>query len=195
MCSVVFLESKVDLIYMCSEITRLKIQPYLAGTNVLKSGGTVWLEWNYLSITFNSNSITNKHTNTMVTEILSSISFKWKANIILYSVISLTHWDWVTHLCICKLTIIGSNNGLLPGRHQAIIWTNDGILLIGPLGTNFSEISIAILTSSFKNMFLEVLSAKWRPFCLSLNVLKMLLTHCPPVTHICVSELGHYWFR
>ena len=56
----------------------------------------------------------------------------------------LTHWDRVTHLCVNKLTIIGSDNGLSPGRRQAIIWTNDRILLIGPLGTNFSEILIAI---------------------------------------------------
>ena len=35
---------------------------------------------------------------------------------------------------------IGSDNGLAPDRRQAIIWTNAGILLIGPLGTNFSEI-------------------------------------------------------
>ena len=48
------------------------------------------------------------------------------------------------HICINKLTIIGSDNGLSPGRRQAIIWTNDGILLIGPLGTNFSEILIEI---------------------------------------------------
>ena len=31
--------------------------------------------------------------------------------------------------------IIGSDNGLSPDRHQAIIWTNAGILLIGPLRT------------------------------------------------------------
>ena len=37
--------------------------------------------------------------------------------------------------------MIGSGNGLSPGRRQAIILTNDGILLIGPLGTN-SEILI-----------------------------------------------------
>ena len=43
-----------------------------------------------------------------------------------------------------KLTIIGSDNGLSPGRPQAIIWTNDGILLIAPLGTNFSELLIEI---------------------------------------------------
>ena len=45
----------------------------------------------------------------------------------------LTHWDRVTHICVSKLTIIGSDNGLASGRRQTIIWTNDGILLIGPL--------------------------------------------------------------
>ena len=57
---------------------------------------------------------------------------------------SLTHWGRVTHICVNKLTIIGSDNGLSPGRRQAIIWTNAGIVLIGPMGTNFSEILIEI---------------------------------------------------
>ena len=83
----------------------------------------------------------------------------------------LTHWGRVTHICVGKLTIIGSDNGLSPGRHQAIIWTNTGILLIGPWGTNFSEILIKILTFLFKKMCLKVSSAKWHPFCLGLNVL------------------------
>ena len=79
----------------------------------------------------------------------------------------------MTHICVSKLTIIGSDNGLAPDRRQAIIWTNAGILLIGPLGTNFSEIfsEIEILTFSFEKMRLKVSSAKWRPFCLGLNVL------------------------
>ena len=54
----------------------------------------------------------------------------------------------MTHICVGKLTIIGSDNGLSPERRQAIIWTNAGILLIAPLGTNFSEISIEIQTFS-----------------------------------------------
>ena len=82
---------------------------------------------------------------------------------------SLTHWGRVTHICVSKLTIIGSDNGLSPGRRQAIIWTNAGILLIGPLGANFSEILIEILTFSIKKMRFKVSSAKWRPFCLGLN--------------------------
>ena len=58
-----------------------------------------------------------------------------------------THWGRVTHICVGKLTIIGSDNGLSPGRRQAKIWTNAEILLIGPLGTNFSEILIALFHS------------------------------------------------
>ena len=38
----------------------------------------------------------------------------------------LTHWGQVMHICIGKLTIIGSD--------KAIIWTNAGILLIRTLG-------------------------------------------------------------
>ena len=94
-------------------------------------------------------------------------------------------WGWVMHICVSKLTNTGSDNSLLPGRRQAIIWTNAGTLLIGPLGTNFSEILIKIHTSSFKKMHLKMTSGKWRPFCLSLNV----LTHWGRVTHICVSKL------
>ena len=76
----------------------------------------------------------------------------------------LTHWGRVTHICVGKLTIIGSDNSLSPGRRQAIIWTSAGVLLIGPLGTNFSEILIGIHTFSFKKIHLKMSSAKCRPF-------------------------------
>ena len=68
----------------------------------------------------------------------------------------LTHWGRVTHICIGKLITIGSDNGLSPGQRQAIIWTITGILLIGPLGTNRSEIWIGIQTFSFKKMHLKM---------------------------------------
>ena len=76
------------------------------------------------------------------------------------------------HISISKLTIIGSDNGLSPGQRPAIFWANGGILLIGPLGTNFIEILIAIETFSFEKMHLKILSEKCRPFCIGLNVLK-----------------------
>ena len=84
---------------------------------------------------------------------------------------ALTHWGRVTHIYVSKLTIIGSDNDLWPSRRQSIIWTNAGILLIRPSGTNFSEILIEIDIFSFKKMHLKVSSAKRRPFCLGLNVL------------------------
>ena len=85
--------------------------------------------------------------------------------------IFLTHLGRVTHICVDNLTIIGPDNDLSPGRRQAIIWTNAGILLIGPWGTNFSEILIGIHTFSFNKIHLKMSSAKWRLFCLGLNVL------------------------
>ena len=69
-----------------------------------------------------------------------------------------------------KLTIIGTDNGLSPGRRQAITWTYAGSLLMRHFGTNFSETLIGIQTFSFKKMHLKLSSAKWRPFCLGLNV-------------------------
>ena len=84
---------------------------------------------------------------------------------------TITHGGWVMHICISDLTIISSDNGLSPGRLYATIWTNTGILLIEPLGMNFSEMLIIIQASSFKKMNLKMPSTKWHLFCLSLNVL------------------------
>ena len=69
------------------------------------------------------------------------------------------------------VVLVGSDNGLSPGRRQAIIRTNDLIMLIGSLGTKFCDILIKILRVSFKKMRMKGSSAKWRPFCLGLNVL------------------------
>ena len=92
----------------------------------------------------------------------------------------LTHWGRVTHICVGKLTISGSDNGLSPGRRQAIIWTNAGIFLIGALGTNVSEILIKIYTFSLNKIHLKMSSGKRQPSCIGLNVLtKVLCTSGP----------------
>ena len=70
----------------------------------------------------------------------------------------LTHWDRVTHKCVSKLTIIGSDNGLSPSCCQSIIRTIAGILLIELLGTIFSEIIFEIYIFSFKKMQLKMSS-------------------------------------
>ena len=59
------------------------------------------------------------------------------------------------HMCIGKLTIIGSDYGLLPGQRQAITWINTGMLWIGPLETNSSEILNGTHAFSFKKMHLK----------------------------------------
>ena len=71
----------------------------------------------------------------------------------------------MTHICVGNRTV-GSDKGLSPGRHQAIIWSYAGILFIGPLGTNFNEILIKIQVSLAK-----MSSAKCLPFLLGLSVL------------------------
>ena len=83
----------------------------------------------------------------------------------------LTHWGRVTHICVGNLIIIGSDNVFSPGRGQAIIWINYGILLSGSLRINFNEILIQMYIFSFMKIPLKMLSAKCRPFCLGLNVL------------------------
>ena len=83
---------------------------------------------------------------------------------------ALNHWGRVTNICVGNITIIGSNNGLPPGRRQTIIRSNVGLLLIEPSGRNFGEILIEIYTFLFKKMQLKMSSAKSRQFCLGPNV-------------------------
>ena len=54
-------------------------------------------------------------------------------------------------------------------KQWRIVWSaiNAGILLIGPLGTNVSEILIKIHTFPFKKMHLKMSSGQWRQFCLN----------------------------
>ena len=94
--------------------------------------------------------------------------------------IKLIHWDRVMHICISKLTIIGSDTGLSLGC-QAIIWTNAGIFLIGCLGTNLNEILIEIHIFSFKKMHFNTSECKMQtvlsqPQCVNQYSSKILCT-------------------
>ena len=71
--------------------------------------------------------------------------------------LSFTHWGRVTHICVGNLTIIDSDNGLSPGRRQAIILTSAGLLSIGPLGTNSMKFQ-----SEFKHFHSRKCSSKCR---------------------------------
>ena len=86
------------------------------------------------------------------------------------------HWGRVTHICVSKLTIIGSDNGLSPGRRHAIIWTNARILLIdsnlrnklqwNPRRNSF----IFIIENVFENVVCEMASIWSRPQCVNQGV-------------------------
>ena len=78
---------------------------------------------------------------------------------------ALTHWGRVAHcICVSKVTIIGSGNGLAPGRHQALIWISAVVFLIG---AKCSEIWIKIHTFSFENVVCEIAVLLSRPQCVN----------------------------
>ena len=67
----------------------------------------------------------------------------------------LTHLPLVPHIYVNGVSI-DSGNGLSPVRRQAITWTNPGVLRIGLMRINFSEIRIGILPFPVKKMHLEI---------------------------------------
>ena len=95
----------------------------------------------------------------------------------------------MTHICVYNRTTIGSDNGLSPGRRQAIVSTNVGILTNRFLETNFSEILFEILIFSFKKMEFKRSSVKWRSFRLGLSWLVYVLCvfHSCSQDYICVD--------
>ena len=114
----------------------------------------------------------------------------WRTGVVLSAILQIrkplsrrTHWSRVTHIWVSKLTIIGPDNGLAPGRHQAIIWTNYRMLLIRTLGTNLNEILSEIHSFSFKKMYFKM-SVKWWQFCLGPSVIKD--------TEMCISATAHW---
>ena len=78
----------------------------------------------------------------------------------------LTHWRRVTHICVSKLTIIGSDNGLSPGRHQTIIWTSSN--LRNKLQWSIKRNSyIFILENGFENVVCEMAAILSRTQCVN----------------------------
>ena len=77
-----------------------------------------------------------------------------------------------TYICVGDLTTIGSDNGLSPGRRQAIIWTNAWILLIGPSGFGNKlqwnlnrNPNIFIQENSFESVVCEIAAILSWPQC------------------------------
>ena len=100
---------------------------------------------------------------------------------------TLTHWGRLAYMSRYT-NIVGSDNGLSPGRHQANIGNNAVILLIRPLGKN--KFLIEIHTFTFKKMNVEMSSAKWWPFCLGLNVFNLHTLQRCFVSFVVVSSIS-----
>ena len=82
----------------------------------------------------------------------------------------LTQWGWVTHICVSKLTITDSDNGLSPGRRQAIIWTYAGIFVNWTLRNKFQwnwnrNSYIVIQENAFENVVRKMVAILSRPQC------------------------------
>ena len=108
--------------------------------------------------------------------------------------ISLTPVGRVTHVCVSTLTIIGSDNGLSPGRCQTILWTN-GVLLIRTSVTNFSE-------PSAKFIYFHSIKCIWKcrlqnggHFVSASMCLYHTLTSCvnSADTYTCITLQTHPW--
>ena len=83
------------------------------------------------------------------------------------------------------------------GRRQAFTWSNDGIVLIRTSGTNVGDIINEMKAFMFNKIHLNMWSAKWRPFCLGLHILRVIfqntlrLTDCHVVLHM-KEDIGGY---
>ena len=81
-----------------------------------------------------------------------------------------THWGRVTHICVSKLTIIGSDNGLSSRRRLAIFWTSNivnwtlTIKLQWNLNRNFY---IFIHENAFENAVWKMATTSSRPGCVN----------------------------
>ena len=84
----------------------------------------------------------------------------------------LNHSDHAMHICNSKQAIIHSDNDMSPIWCQFIIWTNNGMFLIEPSGTNFGEIWFTFQKTLFNKMSLKMSFAEEQSICLSLNVLR-----------------------
>ena len=100
----------------------------------------------------------------------------WRHRNVAYScvlhILFLIHSDRVAPICVDNLNIRGSDNGLSPGRHQAIIWTHVvNWTLRNKFRWNFNRNSnIFIDENTFENVVCEMLSISSRALCVDIQI-------------------------
>ena len=110
----------------------------------------------------------------------------------------LIYWGRVTHVCVSKLTIVGSDNGLLPGRRQAIIWTNAGLFvnsnLRNKLQWNIKQNSdIFIQENAFENVVCEMAAILSQPQCVKVGrCVQGIISHTGNMNLLCSCILQRW---
>ena len=104
----------------------------------------------------------------------SIYNFTYHIEFCTFDLLILTHWSRVPHICVSKLIIIGSDNGLSPGRHQAIIWSNADyyyLTLRYTLQWNFNQNwYIFIQENAFENIVWKMSAILSQPQCVTCMV-------------------------
>ena len=134
-----------------------------------------WTLWNKFQWNFNRNSNIFIHENEFESVICEMAAILSRPQCVKLAVVeyTLTHWGWVAHTYIGKLTINSSENGSSPGRYQAIISINAGILLIGPLDQlqwHFNRNSNNFIEENTFENVCEMVSILSRPQCVKIYV-------------------------
>ena len=85
---------------------------------------------------------------------------------------SLTHWGRVTHICVGKQTIIGSDNGLSPGRRQAFYLNQCRNIVNWNLGNKLQwkfiqNSNIFIQENAFENVVRKLVAILPQPQCVN----------------------------
>ena len=102
------------------------------------------------------------------------------------SIVYLIHWSRVTHICVSKQTIIGSDNGLAASHYLNQIWNIVNWNLRNKLRWNFNRNSkIFIQENGFECVVCEMAAILSRPQCVNcvlsqsycnLSSIKLLIT-------------------
>ena len=85
--------------------------------------------------------------------------------------IAIAHWGRVTHICVDKLIIIGSDNGLSPDRRQASHYLNQCSIIVNWILANIFQWKFNQNTAIFiedyarENVVCEMASTLSRPQC------------------------------
>ena len=117
------------------------------------------------------------------------LKFHWS----LFLRVQLTHWGRVTHICVNKLTIIGSDNGLLPSHYLNQCWNNVDWTLRNKLQWNLNRnYFIFFQENAFQNVVYEMVVILYRLQCVN-SIPALVQIMAGPPGQAPSHYLNHWW--